>query len=66
MDSEHYKKALNSAYNRVHNHWPRLQIMIILGLTGVAAFLTSAVRPRLGVTPAPGELIIALNKAVSL
>jgi hypothetical protein len=50
MNSANYKKALNSAYNRVHNQWPRLQIMIILGLTGVATFLTSAVLLRLGVT----------------
>lgn len=50
MDSAHYRKALSSAYNRVHNQWPRLQIMIILGLTGMAAFLTSAVLLRVGVT----------------
>lgn len=50
MKSDPYKKALSSAYNRVHTQWPRVQIMIILGLTGVAAFLTSAVLLRMGVT----------------
>lgn len=50
MQKDRYKQTLNAAYNRVHNQWPRLQIMIILGLTGVAAFLVSAVLLRLGVT----------------
>jgi hypothetical protein len=63
MKSDHYKKALNSAYNRVHNQWPRLQIMIILGLTGVAAFLTSAVLLRLGVTPMVVRYPIAIAAA---
>ena len=63
MNSDHYKKALNSAYNRVHNQWPRLQIMIILALTGVAAFLTSAVLLRLGVTQMVVRYPIAIAAA---
>jgi hypothetical protein len=63
MNSANYKKALNSAYNRVHNQWPRLQIMIILGLTGVVAFLTSAVLLRLGVTQMVVRYPIAIAAA---
>jgi hypothetical protein len=63
MQKDRYKQALNSAYNRVHNQWPRLQIMIILGLTGVAAFLTSAVLLRLGVTPMVVRYPVAIAAA---
>jgi hypothetical protein len=63
MNPANYKKALNSAYNRVHNQWPRLQIMIILGLTGVAAFLTSAVLLRLGATQMVVRYPIAIAAA---
>ncbi|HLA95296.1 MAG TPA: hypothetical protein VK612_06215 [Pyrinomonadaceae bacterium] len=63
MKSDQYKKALNSAYNRVHNQWPRLQIMIILALTGVAAFLISAVLLRLGVTQMVVRYPIAIAAA---
>jgi hypothetical protein len=63
MDAARYKKALNSAYNRVQNQWPRLQIMLILGLTGVAAFLTSAVLLRLGVTQMVVRYPIAIAAA---
>lgn len=51
MKSDQYKRALSSAYNRVQNQWPRMQIMIILALTGVSAFLASALLLRLGITP---------------
>jgi hypothetical protein len=63
MKSDHYKSALNSAYNRVHNQWPRLQIMVILGLTGVSAFLTSAVLLRLGMTPMVVRYPVAIAAA---
>jgi hypothetical protein len=63
MDPARYKKALNSAYHRVQNQWPRLQIMVILGLTGVAAFLTSAVMLRLGVTQMVVRYPIAIAAA---
>lgn len=44
------KQLGGAIYERVQVQWPRLQIMIILGLTGVSAFLTSMLLLRLGVT----------------
>lgn len=61
MKSDDYKRALNSAFNRVNNQWPRVQIMVILGLTGVAAFLTSALLLRLGVT----EMVVRYPVAIA-
>jgi hypothetical protein len=63
MDNEQYKRALNSAYNRVQNQWPRLLVMIILGLTGVSAFLTSALLLRLGMTPMVVRYPVAIAAA---
>lgn len=63
MEPARYKKALNSVYDRVYIQWPRVQIMLILGLTGMAAFLTSAVLLRVGVTQMVVRYPIAIAAA---
>lgn len=50
MNDTQHKRVLNEAYNRVHRQWPRVQIMLILAVTGVSAFLTSFVLLKLGIT----------------
>lgn len=45
------KKAIEDVLRRIQHRWPRMQVALILALTGVAAFLTSAVLLRFaGVT----------------
>lgn len=43
-------KALGNALDRVSRQFPRIQIMVILGLTGAAGFFTSFALLRLGLT----------------
>lgn len=57
------KRLGGAIHEQVQVHWPRLQIMIILGLTGVAAFLTSMLLLRLGVTQMVVRYPIAIATA---
>lgn len=50
MFGNKHQRSLNEIHERVHRQWPRLQIMLMLAITGSAAFLTSFVLLKLGVT----------------
>lgn len=50
MFGNQHQRSLNEIHERVHRQWPRIQIMLMLAITGSAAFLTSFILLKLGVT----------------